>query len=121
VVHELAVAQPTAAELELLQDTARDAEEHDLEPEQIEKRLRETRLWHLLKVLAKNDQRMVLYLTLLIMIYQTWVMVHPPEAAPPPAPHVTVNVTVDPNEIAEKVAKQLQDEGVCLVPERQDR
>jgi hypothetical protein len=87
VVHELAVAQPTAAELELLQDTARDAEEHDLEPEQIEKRLRETRLWHLLKVLAKNDQRMVLYLTLLIMIYQTWVMVHPPEAAPPLAPH----------------------------------
>jgi hypothetical protein len=88
VVHELVQSPPTEDELRLL------AQVQELEPEQIENRLRDTRLWQLLAVLGRNDVRVLAYLTLLLMIFQTYLMMHPPQAGPP-APQVTVNVTVD--------------------------
>ena len=53
-------------------------------------------------------------------LYQTYVMLHPPQPEPLPAPQVTVNVTVDSDEIAQKVAKRLQDEGIRVTTEPSD-
>ena len=39
---------------------------------------------------------------ILLMIYQTYVMLHPPQPEPLPAPQVTVTVTVGSDEIAQK-------------------
>ena len=93
VVHELAEALPTSDELQLLMDLAREAEEHDLAPEQIEARLEGTRLWPSLKVLAKeNEQRIFNCLMLLAAIITICIELNPPQ---PPPPQVTINVTVD--------------------------
>jgi hypothetical protein len=62
--------------------------------------------------LAKNDVRILTYLMLLLMIYQTILMREPAEERPA---QVTLNVTVDADEVAEKVAKRLKEKGVCLV------
>jgi hypothetical protein len=114
VVQELVQSPPTEDELRLLAQVAEEACERDLSPTEIESRLRHTRLWRLLVFLANNDVRIIAYLTLLLMIYQTYLMQNP---EPQPPPQVTVNVTVDTAEIAENVAKRLEDEGVCVVPE----
>ena len=118
VVQELVQAPPTEDELRLLTQVAEEAQEQELELGQIENRLRDTRLWQLLAVLARNDVRVLAYLTLLIMIFQTYLMVRPPPQATPHAPQITVNVTVDADEIAEKVAKRLEDDGICVAVER---
>jgi hypothetical protein len=81
-----------------------------------ETRVRGTRIWHWLKVIAKNDVRIATDLMLLLMIIDTLLRFFPSQPPPQPAPKLTVNVTVDADEIAEKVAKRLEDEGVCVVP-----
>jgi hypothetical protein len=58
---------------------------------------------------------------LLLMIIDFVIKLTEPEPTPPPAPLVTVNVTVDADELAEKVARQLQEDGVCVVPEPEDK
>ncbi len=120
VVKELVQAPPTADEVQLLTDVARDVEEQNLEPEQIKARLQDTRLWQMLVVLAKNDQ-LSNYLLLLAAIVTIWLQLNPPQ---PPPPQVTVNLTVEPapvdtNEIAEKVSKKLEDDGFCVVEDEE--
>jgi hypothetical protein len=122
VVEELAKAPPTIEELDLLREVAREADEHDLAPEQIEERLKDTRLWRLLRVLARNDVRVIAYVTILLMIYQTYLMIRPPDAKPappPPAPQVTVVVSV-PDEVVDKIVDQierrLEEAGACDSP-----
>ena len=76
------------------------------------------RIWHWLKVIVKNDVRIATDLMLLLMIVDTlFLRVLSVSATSQPSPQVTVNVTVDAEGIAEKVAKRSKTKGVCLVPE----
>jgi hypothetical protein len=68
-------------------------------------------------VIAKNDVRIATDLMLLLMIIDTLLRFFPSQPPRQPVSQVTVNVTVDADEITEKVAKRLEDEGVCVVPE----
>jgi hypothetical protein len=116
VVEELVQNPPTDDELRVLTDigTATDT----LIIEKIEAQLEGTRILELLRILvAKTNITVSDCVVILLMIYQTYVMLHPPQPEPPPAPQVTVNVTVDSDEIAEKVAKRLQDEGIRVATE----
>jgi hypothetical protein len=119
VVDELVENPVTDDELRVLAEVAREAQEQNLEPEQIEARIRDTRFWQLLRLLANNDVRILTYLMALLMIIQV-VNDLASRPQPVPAPQVTVNngVTVDADELAEKVAKQLKDQGICVVPEK---
>jgi hypothetical protein len=117
VVKELIQAPPTADEVQLLTEVARDAEEHNLAPEQIRARLQETRLWPFVQLLARNEKRIFNSLMLLAVILTVYLMINPPPAEPP---QVTVNVNVEPapvdtDEIAEKVSKKLKEDGFCVV------
>jgi hypothetical protein len=90
--------------------------------EKVEAQLEGTRILELLRILvAKTNITISDCIVILLMIYQTYLMLHPPQPAPTPAPEVTVNVTVDTDEIAEKVAKRLKDEGIGATPEPVDR
>jgi hypothetical protein len=55
---------PTDEELHLLTEVVEEAQEQNLEPAEIETRLRGTRIWHWLKVIAKNDVRIATELML---------------------------------------------------------
>jgi hypothetical protein len=112
VVKELVQEPPTDDELQLLTEVASRAEE--LEPEQIEVKLSGTRLWELLKVLARNDVRILNYIMVLLMIYDIFFRPQPTPPAPPP-PQVTVNVTnvppeVPTDEIVDEIVEQLKHE-----------
>lgn len=48
---------PTDEEIHLLTEVVEEAQKQNLEPAEIETRLRATRIWHRLKVMAKNDVR----------------------------------------------------------------
>jgi hypothetical protein len=76
--------------------------------EKVEAQLEGTRILELLRMLvAKTNITIADCIVILIMIYQTNLMLNPPQPAPQqPAPQVTVNVTVDPHEIAQKVARR---------------
>lgn len=117
VVEELATAPPTAEELRVLTDmgTATDT----LVVEKIEAQLDGTRLLELVRTLAaKSNISVSDCIVILLMIYQTYLMLHPkqpPAPTPPPAPQVTVNVTVptptvDTDEIVCEVEKRLEQE-----------
>jgi len=114
---QVLTTHPTDEEIHLLTEVVEEAQEQILEPAEIETRLRGTRIWYWLKVIAKNDVRIATDLMLLLMIIDTLWRSFPSQPPPQPAPQVTVNVTVDADEIAEKVAKRLEDEVVCVVPE----
>jgi hypothetical protein len=105
---------PTDDELRLLTEVALEAEEQSLPPEQIEARLRDTRLWQLLVVLAKNDVRILAYVMALLMIIQV-VNDLRSKPEPLPAPQVTVNVTVPTDEIVTEIEKRLEQD--CQIPE----
>ena len=103
--------------MQLLTDVARDAEEQNLAPEQIEARLHDTRLWSFLQVLGRNEQRIINYLMLLAAILTVYLMINPPSAE---ASQVTINVDVEPapvdtDEIAETVVKKPEVDGFCVV------
>lgn len=112
VVQGLAEKPPTTEELQLLAEIASDVEEHDLDAEEVRARLGDTRLWQLLQVLAKNDQRVVQYLMLLVAIATLVVALRPSQPEPP---KVTVIVRTDVDKIADEVAKKLREEGVRVV------
>ena len=119
VVEELVQNPLTDDELLVLSDmgTATDP----LVVEKVEAQLEGTRILALLRILlAKTNITVSDCIVILLMIYQTYVMLHPPQPEPPPAPQVTVNVTVDSGEIAQKVAKRLQDEGIRVTTEPSD-
>lgn len=119
VVEELVQNPPTDDELRVLTDigTATDT----LVIEKVEALLEGTRILEFLRILvAKTNITVSDCIVILLMIYQTYVMLHPPQPAPPPTPQVTVNVMVDTNEIAEKVAKRLEDEGIRVTTEPSD-
>ena len=89
--------------------------------ENVEAQLEGTRILALLRILvAKTNITVSDCIVILLMIYQTYVVLHPPQPEPPPAPQVTVNVTVDSDEIAQKVTKRLQDEGIRVTTEPSD-
>jgi len=117
VVEELVQNPLTDDELRVLSDmgTATDT----LVVEKVEAQLEGTRILALLRMLvAKTNITVSDCVVILLMIYQTYVMLHPPQPEPPPAPQVTVNVTVDSDEIAQKVAKRLQNEGIRVTTSR---
>lgn len=120
VVEELVQNPPTDDELRVLTDigTATDS----LVIEKVEAQLEGTRILELVRILvAKTNITVSDCIVILLMIYQTYLMLHPPQPEPPPAPQVTVNVTVDTEEIAQKVAKQLEDEGIRVTTEDSDK
>jgi hypothetical protein len=91
-----------------LTEVAREAEEQGLEPEEIEARLRETRLWKLLQLLKQERNFVVAVLAVLIQIYDAFLRPQPASTAP----QVTVNVTVQTDQIVQELEKQF-DAGHC--------
>jgi hypothetical protein len=65
VVEELVQAPLTDHELNLLIEVS-----HEDQPQQIEARLKDTRLWRLLQDLRQNDVRILTYIMALLMIVQ---------------------------------------------------
>jgi hypothetical protein len=61
---EVLTTPPTDEEIHLLTEVVEEAQEQNLEPAEIETRLRGTRIWHWLKVIAKNDVRIATELML---------------------------------------------------------
>jgi len=118
VIEELIESPPTADELRLLTEVAQDAQEQNLEPEQIAARLQDTRLWHLIGVLAQNDVRILNYIMVLLMIYEIFFKPQPtpPPPPPPPAPQVTVQVAVPTDEIVKEIEKRLEQEHCAPEP-----
>lgn len=89
VVDELVQAPLTDHELTLLIKVSQNDQ-----PEQIEARLRDTRLWRLIQALRQNDVRILTYVMTLLMIVQIISDRNPPKqepASPPPAPRVTAS------------------------------
>jgi len=105
VVEELLQAPLTNDELNLLIEVS-----HEDQPEQIEARLRDTRLWRLLQDLRQNDVRILTYVMALLMIVQLISDRNPPKqepALPPPTPQVTVIVEVPTDEIVDEIERRL--------------
>jgi hypothetical protein len=122
VAEELVRTPPTDEELRVLTDLGTVTEA--LVVRKIEAQLEGTRILELLRMLvAKTNITIGDCIVILIMIYQTYLMLNPPQPAPQPAPQVTVNVTVDPNEIAREVARRLKQEGYkhATQPDPKDR
>jgi hypothetical protein len=65
---EVLTTRPTDEELHLLLEVVEEAQVQNLEPAEIETRVRGTRIWHWLMVIAKNDVRSATDLMLLLMI-----------------------------------------------------
>jgi hypothetical protein len=108
VVEELVQAPLTDHELDLLIEVS-----HEDQPEQIEARLKDTRLWRLLQSLRQNDVRILTYVMALLMIVQLISDRNPPKqepASPPPTPHVTVVVEVPTDEIVDEIERRLQEQ-----------
>ena len=80
MVAELVQAPLTNDELTLLIEASREDQ-----PEQIETRLRDTRLWRLLQELRQNDVRILIYVMTLLMIVQLVSDRNPPKPEPAPA------------------------------------
>lgn len=78
-------------------------------------RLQDTRLWQLLQLLSKNDERIIAYLGLLVAIATLVVALRPPQPQPP---KITVIVTTDVDKIADEVARKLEEEGVRVVQDQ---
>lgn len=106
VVEELVQDPPTYEELRLLLDVT----QQDKPDEQVLATLKETRLWQLLQKLARNDEKILLYLSVLLMIISLISDRNPPEEKPaptPPAPQVTVVVPTD--EIVDEIERRLRE------------
>ena len=102
VVDQLKAAPPTADEFALLAEVT---QEPDISPGQIAARLRGTRLWHFLQLLARQDQRIVAYLSLLLTIYAIFVQAEPARA---PAPQINININIDVKLPTDEIVKQIE-------------
>jgi hypothetical protein len=108
VVEELMQAPLSDHELTMLIEVSRVDQ-----PEQIEARLKDTRLWRLLQALRQNDVRILTYVMALLMIVQLISDRNPPKqqpASPPPAPQVTVIVEVPTDEIVDEIERRFQEQ-----------
>jgi hypothetical protein len=112
VVEALIEAPPTVEELHLLTEIADTADEGEAQL-----LLQGTRLGDLLRVLAENDIRILTYVMALLMIIQLISDRHPPDTSPPPAPKVTVNVTVPADEIAKQIEEELHKLNCGVAPD----
>jgi hypothetical protein len=114
VVEELVQAPPTDEELRVLTDMSALAE--TFVETKVEAQLAGTRLLELLRMLrAKSNISILDAIMILIMIYQTYLMLHPQQPAPPPPPEIKVNVivptpTVDKDEIVTQVLERIERE-----------
>ncbi|WP_249997654.1 hypothetical protein [Actinoplanes sp. M2I2] len=108
MVEELTQAPLTEHELALLIEVSQEGQ-----PEQIEARLKDTRLWHLLQVLRQNDVRILTYVMALLMIVQLISDRNPPKqepSSPQPTPQVTVIVEVPTDEIVDELERRLREQ-----------
>jgi hypothetical protein len=114
VVEELVQAPPTDEELRVLTDMSAAAE--TFVDTKVEAQLAGTRLLEQLRTLAaKTNISIADSIVILLMVYQTFLMLHPKQPPPPPSPKITVNVTVptptvDQNEIVRQVQERIERE-----------
>ena len=116
VVEELIESPPTDEELQVLTDMGT-ATETLVE---VEAQLEGTRILELLRTLAaKTNISIADCIVILLMIYQTYLMLRPQQPAPPPPPQVNVTVNVPPvptDEIVKGIEKRLEQEHCAPTP-----
>lgn len=106
VVKDLLLSPPTHDEMRLLTEIGTGAD--TLVAEEVEAQLEGTRLLELLRLLARNDTRILAYLAVLLAIMTFVVEVKAAHSSPSPAPNVTVKIDVDTDEIVRQVEEKLK-------------